>query len=139
GRVGATARATLFFPRTRVPTNPRTHEPNNPTTMNTFDPDAAALSGSGIYGLPFTPEESRVVIIPVPFEATTSYGGGTSHGPAAVLEASRQVDLFDRETGKPYEQGIAMLPISRKLVRWNAEARAMAQPVIEKGGVVDRK
>jgi agmatinase len=106
---------------------------------NQFDPDAAAPSGSGIYGLPFTPEDSRVVIIPVPFEATTSYGGGTSGGPAAVLEASRQVDLFDRETGKPYEQGIAMLPISRKLVRWNAEARAMAQPVIEKGGVVDRK
>lgn len=104
-----------------------------------FDPDAAALSGSGIYGLPFTPEESHVVIIPVPFEATTSYGGGTSRGPAAVLEASRQVDLYDRETGKPYERGIAMLPISRKLVRWNAEAREMAQPVIEKGGVVDRK
>jgi agmatinase len=107
--------------------------------MNHFDPDAAALSGSGIYGLPFTPEESHVVVIPVPFEATTSYGGGTAHGPAAVFEASRQVDLYDRETGKPYERGIAMLPVSRKLVRWNAEAREMAKPVIEKGGVVDRK
>jgi agmatinase len=107
--------------------------------MNHFDPDAAALSGSGIYGLPFTPEESRVVIIPVPFEATTSYGGGTSKGPDAVLEASRQVDLFDRETGKPYEHGIAMLPIPRKIARWSAEARALAEPVIEKGGVVDRR
>jgi len=104
-----------------------------------FDPDAAASSGSGIYGLPFTPEESHVVIIPVPFEATTSYGGGTSRGPAAVLEASRQVDLYDRETGKPYERGIAMLPVSRKLARWNAEARVMAEPVIAKGGVVDRR
>ena len=106
---------------------------------HSFDPDAAAPSGSGIYGLPFTPEESHVVIIPVPFEATTSYGGGTSRGPAAVLEASRQVDLYDRETGKPYERGIAMLPVSRKLARWNAEARVMAEPVIAKGGVVDRK
>ncbi len=104
----------------------------------TFDPDAPA-TGDGIYGLPFTPEEAHVVIIPVPFEATTSYGGGTSGGPAAILEASRQVDLYDRETGKPYERGIAMLPISRKLARWNNEAREMALPVIEKGGVVNRR
>src|ERR1041385_4867634 len=88
-----------------------------------FDPDAAAPSGSGIYGLPFTPEESHVVVIPVPFEATTSYGGGTSRGPAAVLEASRQVDLFDRETGRPYEVGIAMLDVPRKIVQWNAKAK----------------
>src|SRR5262245_52544844 len=78
-----------------------------------FDPDAAATAGSGVFGLPFAPEESRVVILPVPFEATTSYGSGASRGPAAVLEASRQVDLYDRETGRPYEGGIAMLPMPR--------------------------
>ena len=55
-----------------------------------FDPDAPALAGTGIYGLPFAPEDSRVVVVPVPFEATTSYGGGTSKGPAAVLEALRE-------------------------------------------------
>lgn len=87
-----------------------------------FDPDAAAGEGSGIYGLPFTPEESRVVIVPVPFEATTSYGGGTSGGPAAVLEASKQVDLFDHETGRPYAAGIAMLDVPEDVLRWNKEA-----------------
>jgi agmatinase len=87
-----------------------------------FDPDAAAGEGSGIYGLPFTPEESRVVIVPVPFEATTSYGGGTSRGPQAVLEASRQVDLFDHETGRPYASGIAMLDVPQDVLRWNEEA-----------------
>lgn len=90
--------------------------------MNHFDPDAAAGEHSGIYGLPFTPEEAKVVIVPVPFEATTSYGGGTSGGPLAVLEASKQVDLFDRETGRPYEQGIAMLEVPKKIVQWNAKA-----------------
>src|ERR1044071_5204949 len=89
-----------------------------------FDPDAAAGEGggSGIYGLPFTPEESRVVIVPVPFEATTSYGGGTSRGPQAVLEASRQVDLFDHETGRPYASGIAMLDVPQDVLGWNEEA-----------------
>ncbi len=76
----------------------------------TFDPNAAASPDSGIFGLNDTPEAARVVLVPVPFEATTSYGGGTAEGPAAILRASRQVDLFDVETGKPYEAGICMLP-----------------------------
>lgn len=101
-----------------------------------FDPDAAAPADAGIYGLPFTPEEARVVVVPVPFEATTSYGGGTSDGPAAVFEASRQVDLFDRETGRPYEQGIAMLDIPDDVIAWNAEAKELAAGVIEAGGEV---
>ncbi len=108
-------------------------------TARPFDPDAAAVGETGIYGLPFTPEESRVVIVPVPFEATTSYGGGTSNGPAAVFEASKQVDLFDQETGRPYAEGIAMLDIPKKVARWNAEAKKLAVPVIEKGGAVDRR
>ena len=78
----------------------------------TFDPNAAASPDSGIFGLNDTPEwADLVVLVPVPFEATTSYGGGTSQGPAAILKASRQVDLFDVETGKPYEAGICMLPL----------------------------
>ncbi|RYZ35169.1 MAG: arginase, partial [Myxococcaceae bacterium] len=40
-----------------------------------FDPAAAAQPGSGIFGLPHSPDEAHVVVIPVPFEATTSYGG----------------------------------------------------------------
>jgi agmatinase len=104
-----------------------------------FDPDAAAPAESGLFGLPFTAEDSKVVVVPVPFEATTSYGGGTSNGPAAVLEASRQVDLFDHETGRPYAAGIAMLAMPKNILRWNREAKALATTVIEKGGVVDRK
>jgi agmatinase len=104
-----------------------------------FDPDGPAPSSSGIFGLPFAPEDSRVVIIPVPFEATTSYGGGTSRGPEAVLEASKQVDLFDRDTGRPYSAGIAMLDIPRKILKWNRDAKKLAEPVIESGGAVDRK
>ena len=102
-----------------------------------FDPDAAAAEGSGIYGLPHTPAEARVVIVPVPFEATTSYGGGTSAGPRAILEASKQVDLYDRETGHPYEAGIAMLDEDPRVVQWNAEAKRIAQSVIARGGPVD--
>src|SRR3954453_19996627 len=102
-----------------------------------FDPDAAAAEGSGIYGLPHGPEEARVVIVPVPFEATTSYGGGTAGGPRGIFEASKQVDLYDRETGHPYEAGIAMLDEDGQAARWNAEPKGVGQAVIAQGGVVD--
>ncbi len=94
--------------------------------MENFDPNAAALKGSGIFGLPTQLEESRVVLIPVPFEATTSYGGGTARGPAAILEASRQVDLYDYGTGRPYESGIYMLPESAEIVELNRKAKRVA-------------
>ncbi len=99
-----------------------------------FDPNAAAPPDSGIFGLPHSPEEARVVLIPAPWEATVSYGGGTSRGPEAILEASKQVDLYDIETGKPYEAGIAMLPIPRDVLAWNDSAKKLAAPIIEAGG-----
>src|SRR5262245_54421684 len=103
----------------------------------TFDPNAAALPGSGIFGLPHTPEEAAVVVVPVPWEATVSYGGGTSRGPQAILAASQQVDLFDRETGRPWQGGIAMLPIPKDVVAWNEQAKRKAARVVKAGGVGD--
>jgi agmatinase len=54
---------------------------------------------------------SRVVILPVPYEATTSFGGGTSAGPAAIVAASRYIELYDQELdAEPYGVGVATLP-----------------------------
>ena len=101
--------------------------------MSAFDPSGPALH-AGVFGLPMRPDEARVVLVPVPWEATVSYGTGTADGPAAILRASRQVDLLDRETGRPYRDGIAMLPIPGDVRGWSDEARAKALPVIEAGG-----
>ncbi len=51
--------------------------------------------------------ESRAVVIPVPYEGTVSYGRGTSFGPSAIIDASRQVELFDLELkNEPIDIGI---------------------------------
>jgi agmatinase len=56
------------------------------------------------------PEEARVVLVPVPYEKTTTYNRGTAAGPAALLEASLQVELYDEETGtEPLQKGLALL------------------------------
>lgn len=99
-----------------------------------FDPNSASSPDSGVFGLPHSPEEASLVIVPVPWEATVSYGGGTSRGPGAILKASRQVDLFDYEIERPYEAGIHMLAESDEILGWNATARLLAQRIIEKGG-----
>lgn len=99
-----------------------------------FDPNAAAAPGSGVFGLPHDEASARVVLLPVPFDATTSYGKGAARAPAAILEASRQVDLFDLETGRPYEVGIHMLPEREEIVAANREANELSAKVIEVAG-----
>jgi agmatinase len=44
-------------------------------------------------------EDARVLIWPVPFEKTVSYGAGTRNGPDAIIDASRNMELFDEEIG----------------------------------------
>ncbi|MFN7940753.1 MAG: agmatinase [Thermoanaerobaculia bacterium] len=54
------------------------------------------------------PQKSPIVVLPVPFERTTSYGKGTAHGPAAFLRASQSMELYDEELGgEPCSVGIA--------------------------------
>lgn len=43
------------------------------------------------------PQRAAVHILPIPFEATVSYGGGAATGPRAIITASQQVELYDRE------------------------------------------
>ncbi len=104
--------------------------------LENFDPNAASRDDSGVFGLPFTEGESKMVYLPVPWEVTTSYGGGTSRGPEAILEASRQVDLYDLEVDRPYRVGLFMKSESEDVVSWNREGKLLASEIIEKGGQI---
>src|SRR3954464_1349215 len=66
----------------------------------------------GLEGEPATWERAGVVILPVPYEATVSYQGGTKLGPAAIIEASRYIELYDQELdAEPGpEIGVVTLP-----------------------------
>lgn len=43
------------------------------------------------------PDDAKVVVVPFGLEESVSYGGGTKDGPAAIIKASQQVELFDEE------------------------------------------
>lgn len=55
-------------------------------------------------------DRSRAVIVPVPYDGTTTYRAGTREGPRAILCASKELEYFDEETGvEACRQGIATL------------------------------
>lgn len=104
-----------------------------------FDPNAAAAPDSGIFGLSCEPKDAAVHVLPVPFDATASYRKGAWQGPGAILRASKQVELFDLATGRPYEAGIAMLAADGRVLACNREASKLADRVIAAGGAVAGK
>lgn len=101
---------------------------------DSFDPSAPAKPGSGIYGLSRPAQDCLVHLIPVPFQATTSYGRGTAFGPTAIVLASHQPDLFDLECGRPYESGIIMLPEDTEIRKLNSSAERAVE-VVHQGGL----
>jgi len=73
-------------------------------------PNETAKNFLGLEGGLTDYETARVVVLPIPYEATVSYGGGTTRGPSAIIEASSQVELYDSELGcEPCDVGIATL------------------------------
>jgi len=70
-------------------------------------------------------ETARSVILPVPYESTTSYSGGTRQGPQSIIEASRFVELYDQELDREIcDVGIHTLPALELTKAGPAEAAA---------------
>lgn len=101
--------------------------------INNFDPSQPGLADESIFGLPFTAEESEIIIVPAPWEVTVSYGAGASGGPNAILDASFQVDLHHQEYPELWKLGM-YLDLSEKTANWQDQSnryKAMAQPIIK--------
>lgn len=80
--------------------------------MPQFDylpPDAGFLEPDRVDAT--NPDKAKAVVIPFGIEASVSYGSGTAHGPAAILAASHQLELFDEELWREAyrDYGIATL------------------------------
>ena len=71
--------------------------------------------------------KAQFVIIPFPLEKTPSYGKGTASGPAAVIKAYSQVELWDEELNHdPSLAGIATLPIPKVRAQHQAALEQLA-------------
>ena len=125
---------------------------------NRRDPEAAAREGAqtihdlpeGLGALPWelprvflgldgeaaTPDGAATWILPVPYEATTSWASGTRQGPRAIIDASRYIELFDHELDHdPSAAGVYTFP-ALELTRGDA-SRAMEELEGACGRVLD--
>lgn len=71
-------------------------------------------------------ENAKIVVLPVPYDGTSTWLKGADKGPEAILEASANMELYDIETdSEVYTKGIATLdPVTE-----NASPEAMSDAV----------
>ena len=84
--------------------------------LSKFDPSQAGNPNNNIFGLPSTEEESKVVLLPVPWEVTVSYKAGTARAPEHMCKASVQVDLIDADVKEGWKKGFYMRDIDKKIL-----------------------
>lgn len=95
-----------------------------------FNPNNVGVKGT-LFGLPYSLEEARIVVIPVPWDVTVSYGAGTSDGPQAVLEASSQLDYEQPDLKEAWKLGVAMADIPEVWYSLGKELRVKSEQYIE--------
>lgn len=95
------------------------------------------VDDAGLFGVPFHPEEDAIHIVGVPWEATASYGRGTSRTPLALIRASHQLDFFDGLLGDNFGETVGMLPANPEWLALNQRCIQLADPIIAAGGPVD--
>lgn len=84
--------------------------------LSNFDPNSPGLLSNNIFGLPFSEDDARLVLLPVPWEVTVSYTHGTARGPEHIFKASLQVDLFDADVENGWREGFYMREADKQLL-----------------------
>jgi agmatinase len=99
--------------------------------LSQFDSNAASNPNNNVFGLPFTEDEARLVILPVPWEVTVSNTAGTARAADHIFKASMQVDLFDPDTKDAWKQGLYMRTPDRKILLKSDYLRKEAELYID--------
>lgn len=102
--------------------------------LQRFDPGAVGQRNGRLFGLPFDYDECDLVVLPVPWDVTTSYRPGTAAAPQAILDASTQIDLYDPQWPDAWQAGAYFPPPGSGWADWARESerlRAQAHRCIE--------
>ncbi|MFM6970582.1 MAG: agmatinase family protein [Sediminibacterium sp.] len=107
--------------------------------LSNFDPNVVGNPNNNIFGLPFSEEEASLVLLPVPWEVTVSYGAGTSRAAEHIWKASIQVDLFDTDVPDGWKKGFYLRDTNKKILLKSDYLRKEAELFIDyisKGEIV---
>ena len=107
---------------------------------NSFDPNGVGIANGNVFGFPVNQEDANIIITPVPWDATASYGKGTSAGPQAILDASTQLDFYHFQLENAWETKVFMSPISKEWKKINDDLCIRGMEYIrflEEGGQIE--
>jgi agmatinase len=107
--------------------------------LSNFDPNEVGNPNNNIFGLPFSEEESSLILLPVPWEVTVSYGAGTSRAAEHIWKASIQVDLLDTDVPDGWKKGFYLRETNKKILLKSDYLRKEAELFIDyisKGEIV---
>src|SRR5687768_10032782 len=99
--------------------------------LSGFDVNSVGNPNNNIFGLPFEEENARLIILPVPWEVTVSFGSGTARSAEQVFKASLQVDLFDRDIPDSWRQGFYLKESDKKILLKSDYLRKVAELYID--------
>lgn len=99
--------------------------------LTNYDPDSVSNPNNNIFGLPTTEDAAQLVIVPVPWEVTVSYGSGTARAPEAIFKASLQVDVCDLDVPDGWKHGFYMRQTDRKILMRSDYLRKEAELYID--------
>ncbi len=99
-------------------------------SLENFNPGGVGLQDAGIFGLPHSEDEAKIVLIPVGWDVTTSYKAGTHKGPAAILGASPQLDLHHPDFPDLWKNGVFMRDEAEWILSQNKTLRKDAEKII---------
>jgi len=89
------------------------------------------IKSPSLFGLSDTIESASIVVVPVPWDLTTTYHHGTSDGPKAIQKASYQLDLTHPWKGQVWKHGIAMGTFPKTLKEENDRLRSSATQALQ--------
>lgn len=99
--------------------------------LSTFDVNRAGNPNNNIFGLPFSEQDARLVILPVPWEVTVSFGSGTARSAEQIFKASLQVDLLDTDYPENWRQGFFLKDTDKKILLKSDYLRKEAELYID--------
>jgi agmatinase len=99
-------------------------------SITNFDTNSIGLAANNIFGLPTTEENSKLILLPIPWEVTVSYRNGTARGPEKILESSYQIDLFDHDARDFWREGYYMPEQNKYIIKQNDFLRHCAELII---------
>lgn len=99
--------------------------------QTSFNPNEITIPNGCFFGFPYSVEEASIVLLPVPWDVTTSYREGTANGPQAILDASVQLDWYDFDVPQAWQTKCGTIPINPAIQEQNCAMRAIAKEIIE--------